>query len=253
MQTKEFFSLDQVVEYLDFIISSAESLGKARSNVFFTKIKLLKDLKDILISRGLPTLPDSGSWCYSIDVSYYAVYVYLRKTEASMVSPVDQEESRYRLIRMEGKLLTIDQYAEQHDMTEMVVRKHLLRGRLPYSRKVSTVWLIPELSSPIDETDLIGSFNIMEDSTPHTTKDGQEIPIAQNSKITILSEGRTSERKKIFKVIVEKIDPDTKSIMKSSEYTIGIVDRNILVFTLTSLPNVNYHSPDIGIGTWLYS
>ena len=253
---RNLYSRMELISFLEEISHYAEGLGLNQNPLYSKKIKLIEQMKNIITERDLPVLNKTGDWCYKIQCTMYALYLNMVITEERRCKLKENEKSKgygYNLIKLTGRLLTIEQFAQLNNTTEDAVRKQLRIGQLPYAKKFGSAWLIPEFSTPIKDEKLSGWFQIYNDTDNYITQNGLSITIPKYSTITVLPNGRTSDNKKIFTVTINNFDPITEIPENSIKYDIGLNDKNKFLFQLISNPNINYHSDDIGLAAWLFN
>lgn len=89
-------------------------------------------------------------WYYSIDVSSYGACLALEYTQKCWLDDsghlVCQTGQTLRLLFVPGRLLTVEEYADEYNVGAGTVRQWIRRGKIRTARKSGKEWLIPELS-----------------------------------------------------------------------------------------------------------
>ncbi len=114
------------------------------------------------------------------------------------------------LVKTSSRLLTVEQYAEQYDVTVSTVRQWIRRGKLRSAIKTGNEWRIPELCEITDRGYKTGYFEVSENvgEVPEEyafIKDGKGVVIMQNK-----------DKKDEFIVMVD-YNEKTKRTMDSKE------------------------------------
>lgn len=256
LKNKELYSNTDIISFLAELLEITHNLEIELTPTYLKKIELIKQMYKITSSRQLPTLDSNSDWCYQIQCTMFALYLNMVPTSKKLSLLQENEKYKwhgYNLIQLSGKYLTITQFATLNKTTEGAIRQQIRNGLLPYAKKFGSAWLIPEFSRPIKDSELIGWFNIQVDIDAFITSTGSKIMLPKHSAVNVLSKGRTNENKKFFDVIVNKYDSVTENTISSIHYELNLSDKNKFLFYLINNPNVNYHSSDIGLTTWLLS
>lgn len=239
----------EVIECLDNILKQTQKLGMNETPSFKVKIDCIKQLRKYMDRRDLPLLTSNEDWVYQIQYTMSALYLNLIYTTKKQTE--FPRRYGYNLIRLAGKYLTINKYAELRGSTIATVRAQLRAGQFPYAEKSGFSWLIPEFSHPLKGNRLDGQFEILEDIESYRAPSGITIPLLKDSAIKIRPNGRNSENKKIFSI---EIDFDRYSPLQNngSSYLLTNTEKQGFLFYLISNPMAKYHSADIGLAEWLY-
>lgn len=255
INNKKLYSQTDIVAFLEKILFYIQGLELNSNLSYMRKIGLIKQMKKIIAARELPVLNESGDWCYKIQCTMFALYLNMVVKEEKQRMLKEHEKTKgygYNLIKLAGRLLTIEQFAELNNTTQDAVRKQLRIGQLPYAQKYGSAWLIPEFSVPIKEEKLIGWFQIISNNDNFVTHDGINIMLPKYSSVNVLPNGRTKDNKKKFSVIITSYDPITEQPKNIEKYDLGLNDKNNFLFRLISNPEIMYHSSDIGLVNWLF-
>lgn len=202
------------------------------------KSNMLFQLKSIVEKNNFPEFTNTEQWYYKVEVTGRALYLNLLTNQAPY--------NKFNMITVTGELLTIDQYATMHGMTPVVVRKHILAGRLPYAFKAGSNWLIPSMSVPIKEKDLNNGWFVINE-LPEESTIVNEIQVKVGDKFTINVLKRDENNKRRYQITHIDIEDKKKT------YIWGIDEKNKLLNILIKNPGIQYHSNDRGLGTWLYN
>lgn len=150
MTTKE-----GVMEKLDSTILNIEN-GKGISfnfsAAFYLRyLRILKSFREKLKDTKLfNRLEDC--WYYSLVLYDTKFVLNLNHVTKIIINPKDLQENQisydqtFELVKEDVRLLSVQEFAELHDMTEAGVRQLIRRGRLPNAVKFGNSWRIPELS-----------------------------------------------------------------------------------------------------------
>lgn len=132
-------------------IEKGEDLAANHSAIYYRKyLELLSRFKDeveklILFDKLEPY------WSYDYEIEDNGITLHL--SHASSVD-FDEDENitsmmideEYSLHKTRTKLLTVEQYAEQYEVTQGTVRQWIRRGKLRSAIKAGNEWRIPELA-----------------------------------------------------------------------------------------------------------
>lgn len=236
LRTKE-----DILDFLDGIIKSIPILEGHLNASFEKKINKITELKSIVSKNNFPAFSSDSAveWYYKIEVTGRALYLNLMTTK--------EPYSKFNLIVLTGEILTIDEFANMHNITSVVVRKHIMAGRLPYAYKAGTNWLIPSFSIPIKEKDLNGWF-VINQQPKEPSINGIPVKVGDCFTIQVLKRDENNRRR-------YKITHTThcnKNRQHEDTYIWGIDEKKNLLNFLIKDPGIDYHSNDIGIGMWLY-
>lgn len=253
---KELYSREDILTFLNNLLKFTQGLSVQPNYYLGQKTEFILKLREIIYLRDLPHLDSNGKWCYKVQCTMLGLYLNMvmkSPKDSMLIKDKKVNGQSYNLIKITGKYLTIEEFAELNHTTEGNIRQQLRNGLLPYAKKFGSSWLIPEFSRPIKDADLTGWFVVPIKIDPFLTLTGDKIIIEQNSFITIIPQGRTNENKKIFSVIIDNYEPITEKIISSHKHELGATDKNSLLFYLISNPDISYHSNDIGITNWLFN
>ena len=255
ISNKNLYSRTDILFFLEELLLNIQGLELDLNLSYMKKISIIKQMKEIINARELPVLNENGDWCYKIQCTMSALYLNMVLKDEKQRMLKEHERAKgfgYNLIKIAGRLLTIEKFAELHNTTQDAVRKQLRIGQLPYAKKYGSAWLIPEFSVPIKEEKLTGWFFITNSNDDFVTNDGLNIILPKHSKVSILPNGRTEDNKKIFILTINSYDPVTEQPKKIEKYNLGLNDKNKFLFHLISNPEISYHSSDIGLANWLF-
>lgn len=225
-------------EILDFLVEIQKTISVLQGNLNIAidkKITMLFQLKNIVEKNNFPEFSSTEQWYYKVEVTGRALYLNLLTNEAPY--------NKFNMITITGEFLTIDQYATMYGMTPVVVRKHILAGRLPYAFKAGSSWMIPSLSVPIKEKDLDGWF-VINELPKEATVNEIHMKVGDRFSINVLKRDENNKRKYQITHINNK--------EKKKIYIWGIDEKNKLLNILIKNPGIEYHSNDVGLGKWLY-
>ena len=103
------------------------------------------------------TFPDkmNGWWAYSYDVRETGItleLIHYYTPDLNDEGYIDSlcGETRFDLLRVKTKLLTVEQYAQAYEVTTTTVRQWIRRGKLRSAVKQGSEWRIPELAEVRD-------------------------------------------------------------------------------------------------------
>ena len=92
-------------------------------------------------------------WCYIITISSSGIKVNLQLCSEESFDEKGEFEpfliiEEFELIRVDSKMLTVDEYAQLYLVDQGTVRQWIRRGKLRSAVKHGSEWRIPELSEP---------------------------------------------------------------------------------------------------------
>ena len=144
----------EVLSGIDYRITKIEKgsgLDTNHSSAFYARFKELllrfrKEVEDAILFEELEEL-----WAYDIDIDATGIALilmhsnYVEYDEEDMITEYQIDQS-FELIKVNAKLLTVEQYAEMYGVTTGGVRQWIRRGKLRSAIKNGGEWRIPELA-----------------------------------------------------------------------------------------------------------
>ena len=132
-------------------IETKSQTDTEHSNAYYTRYTdLILRFKAEIEKR---TFPDKmvGWWAYSYDVLETGVTLELIHYYTPGLNDegyIDSlcAETKFELLHIKTKLLTVEQYAQAYDVTTTTVRQWIRRGKLRSAVKQGSEWRIPELA-----------------------------------------------------------------------------------------------------------
>lgn len=89
-------------------------------------------------------------WFYELSISYSGAQLSLRHANQGQISEkgnvVITEDQYFRLVTVETRLLTVEDYANTYEVNSGTVRQWIRRGKIRSAIKLGSEWRIPELT-----------------------------------------------------------------------------------------------------------
>lgn len=145
--------------------SKAEKDKKHSASYYKTLDNMLEKMVSRIENTHLFNMLEDW-WCYIIDISSDGISLNLQLMSSEYfndngeIEPSFIEEE-FELIRMDSKLLTVDEYAKQYEVDQGTVRQWIRRGKLRSAVKHGSEWRIPELTEPLNRGYKFGQFRIV--------------------------------------------------------------------------------------------
>lgn len=104
-------------------------------------------------------------WCYTLEITSDGISLLLQLMQPESfddngeVQPTFVDEE-FELVRVDSKMLTVDQYAKLYEVDPGTVRQWIRRGKLRSAVKHGSEWRIPELTEPHHRGYKYGQFRI---------------------------------------------------------------------------------------------
>lgn len=134
------------------MIMANAQIDRLHSVVFYNVLdalyeKLLKKIEETVFFQYLE---DGWYYDYGIDyagaeVSLYHAIVYEGFEDGTII---DERDQSFELIAVKTKLLSVDEYAKEHEVENVTVRQWIRRGKIRTAVKRGNEWKIPELTDP---------------------------------------------------------------------------------------------------------
>lgn len=145
---EHLFSVDDIIKSFEMFIEHVRlnEFNKCSPTALKNRLKLCEKFLDTLQRCKLPVLTQLYDFYqYSFQVSRIA----LELCDASEFDIVDDEINmtytvEHTLLNIECEYLTIDQFANLHEVDAKTVNQWISRGKLRYAKKAGQDWLIPE-------------------------------------------------------------------------------------------------------------
>lgn len=150
MTTKEEVC-NRIKEDRQMIMANAQ-IDRLHSVVFYNALdalyeKLLKEIEETVFFQYL-----EDGWYYEYGIDYAGAKVILchaqiyGKLEDGTVA--EKSDQSFELIAVKTKLLSVDEYAKEHEVENVTVRQWIRRGKIRTAVKRGNEWKIPELTDP---------------------------------------------------------------------------------------------------------
>ena len=129
---------------------------------------VLEDLiKAFMRKVYLTVLPQNLEpwWRYSYEISHKGICLYLEHIGTIWINDENGETDEetvdqvFPLVRVDAKMLTVDEYAKLYGVEQVTVRQWIRRGKLREAEKAGKEWRISEL------TDVPGRYTAFTDTT----------------------------------------------------------------------------------------
>lgn len=130
-----------------------------KKNIFFGQsrneayCKTLDDMYEKLyreVSSSMLFDVPQGFWHYEIEQDSMGVRLLLQNAEGEIDSDlnynIDTINDEYTMMRVDARLLTIEEYAKLYDVQAVTVRQWIRRGKIRTAVKYGNEWRIPELA-----------------------------------------------------------------------------------------------------------
>ena len=144
-------SKEEVLEFIDKMIRVLNKYSRRdnirSSSYYYTVNKILDEFRNrVTDSKLIENIDDF--WCYDIDYDQRRIELVLQyfdvKEEKGKIT--ENCEEVYRLIIVTAGLLTVEEFAELHDVGVGTVRQWIRRGKIRTAIKEGKEWRIPELT-----------------------------------------------------------------------------------------------------------
>ena len=153
LRTKEDL-LKDIDSLLEAIETESQNDTK-HSKAYYTRYTALVSRFRAEVERR--TFPDkmAGWWAYSYDVQETGItleLIHYYTPDLNDEGYIDAlcAETRFDLLHIKTKLLTVEQYAQAYEVTTTTVRQWIRRGKLRSAVKQGSEWRIPELAEVRD-------------------------------------------------------------------------------------------------------
>ena len=139
------------IEFKLIAIKKLSETDNSHTAAFYTRTKELliefrKRIQKVILLEQLEEM-----WAYDIDIVETGITLqlihadYVEFNEEGVMITVSVDE-RFNLIKVNSKLLTVDEYADMNGVTVETVRQWIRRGKLRTAIKRGGEWRIPELA-----------------------------------------------------------------------------------------------------------
>lgn len=243
---------NDIVSYLENVLENINLLGFKKTEVYLSKISLLRELLARIEAREFPDFSKDDNWQYELGFSNFGIYLKMTMRSPGSATCGPNDVLSYKLIKMTSPYLSISDYAKKHSCSENTVRQRLKRGQFLYARFEQT-WFLPEWSIPQDDLQLKnGRFYVFQ--TPEEqfkTSLNTTIEISDSDRILIVEQPRNSKNEKYFKVLIEKYDHINRAATNKREYILNPIDKQKFVFYLVKTSHIDFWGDSLQLGQWL--
>lgn len=184
---------DQMPEYTEksmmrHKIDVKEMLDYHLNAIYFTKrngfhsekynANLEEMIKKFMRKVYLTVLPQNLEpwWRYTYELSHKGFCLYLEHINTIWIDDetgeTDEEtiDQVFPLVRVDAKMLTVDEYAKLYDLEPVTIRQWIRRGKIREAEKAGKEWRISEL------TDVPGRYNAFLETTYKWIADLKDLP-----------------------------------------------------------------------------
>ena len=151
IRTKEEL-LHWVREAQTDLTESTRNEGRLADPIFRQRLHSLFD--DFYNHINIKLLPEplDNWWCYIFTITERGIELSLAHTfiqynghrDDNNIEHLLQVDEHYEILKTEAKLLTLEQFAELHNVGSGTVRQWIRRGKLRCAKKVGTDWRVPD-------------------------------------------------------------------------------------------------------------
>ncbi len=251
---KDCFNKDEVLRYIDYVLTQAEILDIYKTKSFEKKIGFLKDMKTRVESRLLPSLRKEDGWSYRLEATMSGIYLNLVVTDEFAATLPNGRKSApgFHMIEMRSKHITLLEFAALNEISEATLRQQIRQGYFVYAKKTGTSWTIPEMSRPMrDDQIKLGQFYVFEDIGAFIASDSTRIDLSKNDRVQIFPLERNENNKKRFLIKIETYDLDARKATNQRSFELGVKDKSAFILHLIKAPDTQFWSDDISIYSFL--
>lgn len=144
-------AVEDFLKQRDKILSLSEK-DTMRSAAFYAAFKRLTD--EFAETVKGKQFPEMTEYLWGYDVCYDCDSVELTLTKYTESTYFDDEEKKeypsyetdeyYVLVKVESRLLSIDEYAQNYGVDPKTVTQWIRRGKIRTAKKIGNTWMIPE-------------------------------------------------------------------------------------------------------------
>lgn len=131
-------------------IAKKSETDKRHSAAFYHIYKDLLDKFEKEIRHTVLFMHLEDCWYYELSISYSGAQLSLRHANQGQINDkgnvVITEDQHFRLVTVETRLLTVEDYASAYGVASGTVRQWIRRGKIRSALKVGNEWRIPELT-----------------------------------------------------------------------------------------------------------
>ena len=147
-----FFTVDEAIS--DFLkqrnkILQLSNKDVIRSAAFYAAFnRLSEEFIEEVKKHEFPTMPGE-LWGYDVVYDYTVIGLQLEKyvnlSEESEDKVYETIES-YNILKVEAKLLSVEEYAKMYEINPKTVTQWIRRGKIRTAKKIGNAWMIPEVT-----------------------------------------------------------------------------------------------------------